>query len=103
MRLPFEAPLAPMLSNAAEALPHGEGWQFAPKWDGFRTRVFRDGDEVFLQSRNTQPMNRYFPELVDASLRALPARCVVDGAVVSVAPARRACAPPMLRTHSAAP
>jgi len=73
-----------MLSSAGEALPTGDGWQFEPKWDGFRTLVFRDGNEIFLQSRNTQPMNRYFPELVDALLRELPERCVVDGEVVIV-------------------
>ena len=49
MRLPFAAPLAPMLSNAADALPGGEGWQFEPKWDGFRTLVFRDGDEILAK------------------------------------------------------
>jgi ATP dependent DNA ligase-like protein len=53
-----------MLSNAAGALPAGEGWQFEPKWDGFRTLVFRDHDEILLQSRDEKPMNRYFPELV---------------------------------------
>src|SRR5215469_8382099 len=67
MRLPFAPPLAPMLSSAADALPGGEGWQFEPKWDGFRTLVFRDGDEVLLQSRDEKPMNRYFPELVAPS------------------------------------
>ena len=102
MRLPFEAPLAPMLSNAAEALPHGEGWQFEPKWDGFRTLVFRDGDEIFLQSRNTQPMNRYFPELVDALLRELPERCVVDGEVVIVGPNGLDFEALLLRIHPAA-
>src|SRR6266403_1480745 len=48
MRLPFAPPLAPMLSSAADAVPGGEGWQFEPKWDGFRTLVFRDGDEILL-------------------------------------------------------
>ena len=62
MRLPFAPPLAPMLSSAADALPGGEGWQFEPKWDGFRTLEFRDGDEILLQSRDEKPMNRYFPE-----------------------------------------
>ncbi len=64
MRLPFAPPLALMLSSAADALPGGEGWQFEPKWDGFRTLVFRDGDEIVLQSRDEKPMNRYFPELI---------------------------------------
>lgn len=53
-----------MLSTPAEALPEGEGWQFESKWDGFRTLVWRDGDELLLQSRDERPMNRYFPELL---------------------------------------
>src|SRR5438309_1361943 len=64
MKLPFDPPLAPMLSSAADALPEGEGWLFEPKWDGFRTLVFRDGGDILLQSRDEKPMNRYFPELV---------------------------------------
>jgi ATP-dependent DNA ligase len=84
VRLPFGPPIQPMLSSAAKALPDGEGWQFEPKWDGFRTLVFRDGDEVVLQSRDTRPMNRYFPELVAPLAAALPERCVVDGEVVIV-------------------
>jgi ATP-dependent DNA ligase len=78
MRLVCPPPIAPMLSKAADALPQGEGWQFEPKWDGFRTLVFRDGDEVLLQSRDLKPMNRYFPELVAPLLATLPGRCVVD-------------------------
>src|SRR3954452_16657635 len=84
MPLPFSPPLEPMLSAAADALPHGDGWQFEPKWDGFRTLVFRDGGELLLQSRDSKPMNRYFPELVDPLLAALPPRCVLDGEVVIV-------------------
>src|SRR5437667_2764803 len=82
MRLPFAPPLAPMLSSAADALPEGDGWQFEPKWDGFRTLVFRDGDEIFLQSRDEKPLNRYFPELVEALKTQLPAKCVLDGEMV---------------------
>ena len=82
MKLPFDPPLAPMLSAAAAALPSGEGWLFEPKWDGFRTLVFRDGDDILLQSRDEKPMNRYFPELVAPLAAALPKRCVVDGEVV---------------------
>ena len=73
-----------MLSSAADKLPAGEGWQFEPKWDGFRTLVFRDGDAIVLQSRDTKPMNRYFPELVAPLAAALPERCVVDGEIVIV-------------------
>src|SRR5881227_2115726 len=65
-----------MLSSAAEALPAGDGWLFEPKWDGFRTLVFRDGDEILLQSRDEKPMNRYFPELLTplASTISSPSR-----------------------------
>jgi ATP-dependent DNA ligase len=82
VRLPFSPPLEPMLSAAADALPAGEGWQFEPKWDGFRTIVFRDGDEVYLQSRDLKPLDRYFPELRDPLARMLPERCVMDGEIV---------------------
>jgi len=102
MDLPFPPPLAPMLSRAAEALPDGDGWQFEPKWDGFRTLVFRDGDDLFLQSRNTQPMNRYFPELLSPLLTALPGRCVVDGEIVIVGPNGLDFEALLLRIHPAA-
>ena len=91
MRLPFAPPLAPMLSRAADALPGGDGWQFEPKWDGFRTIVFRDGDEVLLQSRDEKPMNRYFPELVAPLAAALPARAsstVRTGGLIAPSPGR---------------
>src|SRR5712691_11343409 len=64
MNLPFAPTLAPMLSSPVAELPGGDGWLFEPKWDGFRTLVFRDGDEILLQSRDEKPMNRYFPELL---------------------------------------
>src|SRR6476659_9118562 len=73
-----------MLSAAADALPRGDGWLFEPKWDGFRTLVFRDGDEVLLQSRDEKPMNRYFPELLAPLADSLPERCVLDGEIVIV-------------------
>ena len=75
-------PVSPMLAKAVPVLPEGDGWLFDPKWDGFRTIVFRDGDEVVLGSRNEKPMTRYFPELVQALRLALPERCVVDGEIV---------------------
>src|SRR5437867_3060817 len=84
MNLPFAPPLQPMLSSAAEALPAGDGWLFEPKWDGFRTLVFRDGDEILLQSRDEKPLNRYFPELLAPLADAFPERCVVDGEIVIV-------------------
>jgi ATP-dependent DNA ligase len=82
VRLPFEPPLLPMLAKRVDALPAEPGWIFEPKWDGFRALIFRDGDEVFIQSRDAKPLDRYFPEL-GATLRAqLPARCVLDGEIV---------------------
>jgi len=82
MDLPVNPPVLPMLAKRVDAIPSGTGWIFEPKWDGFRAVVFRDGDEVLLQSRDTKPLNRYFPDLI-APLRAqLPERCVVDGEIV---------------------
>ena len=71
-----------MLAKAVDGLPDGDGWLFEPKWDGFRAIVFRDGDEVYTQSRDLKPLDRYFPELADPLRAALPERCVVDGEVV---------------------
>ena len=102
MNLPFAPPVEPMLSSAAEALPDGTGWQFEPKWDGFRTLVFRDDDELLLQSRDAKLMNRYFPELVAPLAAALPERCVVDGEIVIVGAAGLDFEALLLRIHPAA-
>lgn len=84
MPLPLEPPIKPQLARPAKELPAGGGWRFEPKWDGFRTIVFRDGDDVQLQSRNGRPMNRYFPEVVE-QVRALPGRrLVLDGEMIVV-------------------
>ena len=86
LRLPFQPPVEPMLAKPADELPAGDGWLFEPKWDGFRALVFRDGDEVYTQSRDLKPLDRYFPELA-APLRAhLPERCVLDGEIVIAGP-----------------
>jgi ATP-dependent DNA ligase len=80
--LPLSPPIQPQLAKSARDLPPGDGWCYEPKWDGFRTIVFRDGDDVHLQSRNGRPMNRYFPDVVEQAL-ALPAeRFVLDGEMV---------------------
>src|SRR5689334_24090716 len=71
-----------MLAKKVAALPDGEDWLFEPKWDGFRVLVFRDGDELFIQSRDLKPLLRYFPELSAPLLAALPERCVLDGEIV---------------------
>ncbi|HTR93568.1 MAG TPA: ATP-dependent DNA ligase [Trebonia sp.] len=81
MDLPVMPPVAPMLAKAVPQIPSGD-YLFEPKWDGFRSIVFRDGDEVEIGSRNERPMTRYFPELVDAVLANLPERCVIDGEIV---------------------
>ena len=75
-------PIEPMLAKASEALPQGDGWLFEPKWDGFRTLVYRDGPSLYLQSRELKPLNRYFPELEAPLLARLPERCVADGEIV---------------------
>ncbi|MEI3865909.1 ATP-dependent DNA ligase [Microbacterium sp. CCNWLW134] len=80
MDLPVMPPVAPMLAKSVAAIP--DLGHVEPKWDGFRTIVFRDGDEVELGSRNERPMTRYFPELVEALRAQLPERCVVDGEIV---------------------
>ncbi|TRW46815.1 ATP-dependent DNA ligase [Georgenia yuyongxinii] len=82
MDLPVMPPVAPMLAKSVPEVPdlgHTE-----PKWDGFRTIVFRDGDEVVLGSRNERPMTRYFPELVESIKANTPARCVIDGEIILV-------------------
>src|SRR5690349_4872236 len=82
MTYPIEPPIEPMLAKAASGIPEGDSWLYEPKWDGFRALVFRDGDELFVQSRELKPLNRYFPEL-EAPLRAnIPQRCVLDGEIV---------------------
>ena len=81
MRLPVMPPVAPMLAKPVKEIPQG-AMSFEPKWDGFRSIVFRDGHEVELGSRNERPLTRYFPELVDAAASILPERCVIDGEIV---------------------
>ena len=80
--LPVAPPIEPMLAKAVDGLPEGAGWLFEPKWDGFRAIVFRDGDEVYTQSRDLKPLDRYFPELAAPLRGALPERAIVDGEVV---------------------
>src|SRR5215510_3162079 len=92
MRLPVVPPVKPMLAIARDAVPEqpadagGTRWLYEPKWDGFRCIAFRDGDEVVMGSRNERPLTRYFPEVVEALLRELPPRAVVDGEVVIAGP-----------------
>ncbi len=82
VRLPITPPYPPMEAKLVRALPRGGGWQYEPKWDGFRCLAFRDGDEVALQSKSGQPLARYFPELVGALASLPPERFVLDGEIV---------------------
>ncbi len=83
MQLPVMPPVKPMLAKSVPTIPTGE-LSYEPKWDGFRSIVFRDGDEVEIGSRNERPLTRYFPELVEAVKANLPERCVVDGEIIVV-------------------
>jgi ATP-dependent DNA ligase len=80
--LPVNPPVLPMLAKRVGELPSGGDWIFEPKWDGFRALVFRDGDEIMIQSRDEKSLNRYFPELLEPLRSQLPARCVLDGEIV---------------------
>jgi len=83
MQLPLMPPIAPMLAKAVSSLPPGPV-MFEPKWDGFRSIIFRDGGDVEIGSRNGKPLTRYFPELVEALKANLPPRCVLDGEIILV-------------------
>jgi ATP-dependent DNA ligase len=82
VKLPVAPPVQPMLAKLTDTVPEGDGWLYEPKWDGFRTIVFRDGDEVLMQSRDLRPLDRYFPELAAPIREFLPERSVVDGEIV---------------------
>lgn len=83
MDLPVMPPISPMLAKSVKEIPDGS-MSFEPKWDGFRSIVFRDGPDVEIGSRNERPMTRYFPELVEAFRSNLPERCVVDGEIIVI-------------------
>ena len=82
MQLSVNPPILPMLAKRVSELPTAGDWIFEPKWDGFRALVFRDHDEIMIQSRDEKPLNRYFPELLGPLRSQLPSRCVLDGEVV---------------------
>ena len=82
MDLPVNPPVLPMLAKRVSELPVDGSWVFEPKWDGFRALVFRDGNEILIQSRDAKSLNRYFPELLEVLQAQLPARCAVDGEIV---------------------
>ena len=84
--LAITPPIEPMLAKLADELPDAEGLLFEPKWDGFRAIVFRGGSDVYIQSRDLRPFDRYFPDLHEAFLKGLPAGCVLDGEIVITSP-----------------
>ena len=79
-------PIEPMLAKLADDLPTGAGFLYEPKWDGFRAIVFRGASDVFIQSRDLRPLDRYFPELHEVFLARLPDGCVLDGEIVIATP-----------------
>jgi ATP-dependent DNA ligase len=79
-------PIEPMLAKLVDSIPEGDGFLFEPKWDGFRAIVFRTKDDVYIQSRDLRPLDRYFPELHDALIERLPTPCVLDGEIVIATP-----------------
>jgi len=83
---PIAPPIEPMLAKLADELPPAGPYLYEPKWDGFRAIVFRGDDDVFIQSRDSRPLDRYFPELHDALLEKLPKGCVIDGEIVIATP-----------------
>ncbi|RXH54758.1 ATP-dependent DNA ligase [Granulicella sibirica] len=83
MALPLPSPILPMLAKRVDEIPSvSDVWSFEPKWDGFRAVIFRNGDDLLIQSRDGKPLDRYFPELREPLLRQLPEQCVLDGEVV---------------------
>ena len=104
MDLPVAPPVAPMLARLARAMPSGApgAWLYEPKWDGFRAIVFRDGDALYIQSRDGKPLDRYFPELAAPLRASLPTRAVVDGEIVIATGAALDFDALLLRIHPAA-
>src|SRR5215471_15370796 len=78
----MQPPIEPMLAKLVDGIPDADGFLFEPKWDGFRAIVFRGKDDAYIQSRDLKPLDRYFPELHEGLIAALPDGCVVDGEIV---------------------
>lgn len=102
MKLPICPPYPPMEALLVDEVPTGKGWQYEPKWDGFRCLVFRDGNEVYLQSKAGQPLARYFPELVEAAARLKADRFVLDGEIAIPIKGRLSFDDLLMRIHPAA-
>jgi len=102
MNLVVNPPVLPMLAKRVDEVPAEGKWIFEPKWDGFRVLVFRDGDEVLIQSRDEKSLNRYFPDMIDPLREQLPSKCVLDGELVIVNEDRLDFDALQLRVHPAA-
>ena len=102
MQLPIKPPFETMEARQVDEIPTGDGWQYEPKWDGFRCLVFRDGDELYLQSRNARPLARYFPDLAEGLLALGARRFVLDGELVVPVERRLSFEQLQLRLHPAA-
>src|SRR5213075_2646127 len=95
----IEPPYPPMEAKRVDKVPAGEGWQFEPKWDGFRAVIFRDGDDVYVQSKSGQPLARYFPEVVEAIRSVKTKQFVLDGEIVVPVDGRLSFDDLLLRLH----
>jgi ATP-dependent DNA ligase len=102
MNLPVKPPVLPMLAKRVDAIPSEGNWIYEPKWDGFRVLVFRDGNEILIQSRDKKSLNRYFPEMIDPLREQLPAKSVLDGELVIAHKGRLDFDALQLRIHPAA-
>jgi len=102
VNLPVNPPVLPMLAKRVTEIPSGDFWFFEPKWDGFRSLIFRDSDEILIQSRDGKSLNRYFPELLKALRTHLAPRCVLDGEIVIAGKAGLDFDALQLRIHPAA-
>ena len=102
MNLAVNPPVLPMLAKRVDEVPQEGNWIYEPKWDGFRVLVFRDHDEVLIQSRDEKPLNRYFPDMLDPLRKQLPLKCVVDGEIVIAHRGRLDFDALQLRIHPAA-
>ncbi|HEY8078879.1 MAG TPA: ATP-dependent DNA ligase [Labilithrix sp.] len=100
--LPMKPPIDPMLAKLTDRIPDAGAFAFEPKWDGFRALVFRDGDEIYIQSREMKPIARYFPELMEPLKASVPERCVLDGEIVIANDGRLDFDALLLRIHPAA-
>jgi ATP-dependent DNA ligase len=86
-------PILPMLAKRVGTIPTDGDWLFEPKWDGFRAIVFRDGDDLLIQSRDSKPLDRYFPELRATLIAQLPPQCILDGEIILVSKGASASGP----------